>query len=44
MSDLILFPFSVFAVLIYGSIALTGIGAISLLGLLLRDFLRKSIW
>lgn len=44
MADLVLFPFSIFAALIYGAIVLTAIGAVSLLVLLLRDFLRKSIW
>ena len=44
MNDLVLFPYAVFAILIYGAILLTAVGVVSLLVLLLRDFLRKSIW
>ena len=44
MSELVLFPYTIFAGLIYGALVLTTIGVVSLLGLLLRDFLRKSIW
>lgn len=44
MPELTLFPLPVFAILIYGALALTAVGVISLLGLLLRDFSRKSIW
>jgi hypothetical protein len=42
--ELILFPESVFAGLIFGALGLTAVGALSLLFLLLRDSRRKSIW
>ncbi len=41
---MIFFPEWLIALLIAGSLLLTGIGALSLLILLLRDFKNKSIW
>jgi hypothetical protein len=39
-----LFPESFFAILITGALILTGIGALTLLILLVRDFARKKVW
>jgi hypothetical protein len=41
---MILFPQWFFVGLVLGGIALTAIGALILIGLLIRDVARRSIW
>lgn len=33
-----------FSILVHVSIVLAGLGGVALLGLLIRDFLKRSIW
>ncbi len=41
---MMLFPESFFSILITGALILTGIGALTLIILLIRDFARKKVW
>ncbi len=39
-----IFPLGFFEVLVYGSVALTSIGALLIIGLLVRDVLQGELW
>ncbi len=41
---MILFPPLILKILIFGSLGLVGLGLLILLSLILRDYLKKSIW
>lgn len=41
---IMLFPFSLFSVMVYASLFLTALGATTLLVLLAIDFMKKKIW
>ena len=41
---MILFPESLFSLLIYGALVWTGLGGVILVSLIIRDFINNDVW